>query len=199
MCFQKLKLESSIRLVTFDHNDTFLTGLTQVDTQVEYLLVLFGTLVSLLLHVLEDPGGSGSQITITDSVNVTHVLQQITFLVQPLECFIPTHILQPDNAVWYPGCLEDADHTHFPRVVAVGAAACFSVYTFDLHHPDVGGRDSAALLQVHPLFEFSVFLVHKCFGNFIVIIHNCIGIVFDLPFLRVGNGDRKQCQCSCEW
>lgn len=70
----------------------------------------------------------------------------------------------------------------------MGAAACFSVYTFDLHHPDVGGRDSAALLQVHPLFEFSVFLVHKCFGNFIVIIHNCIGIVFDLPFLRVGNG-----------
>jgi len=99
MCFQKLKLESSIRLVTFDHNDTFLTGLTQVDTQVQYLLVLFGTLVSLLLHVLEDPGSSGSQITITDSVNVTHVLQQITFLVQPLECFIPTHILQSDNAV----------------------------------------------------------------------------------------------------
>jgi len=152
MCFQKLELKSSIWLVTFDYNYTLLTCLTQIDTQIKYFFILLGTLFSLLFHILENPCSSSGQIPITHSLNITHILQQITLIVQPLECLIPADILQPNNTIRDPAGLKDSNHTHLTRVVTMRATACLSVHPLDLYYANVRGWDSTTLVEVHALF-----------------------------------------------
>jgi len=71
-------------LVTFYHNYIFVRSLAQIHRQIQYLLVLFAALLTLLLHVFKDSVGSRCQISLTNTINITHITQQITLIIQPL-------------------------------------------------------------------------------------------------------------------
>lgn len=147
--------------------------------QAEFLTLrlLFESLV-----IIEESSGGLHDLILVDSPHILKVVDDCGLFIERFQDFFVSHVVKTQDTVADSRGFEDLDPADFGGVVAVSAAACLHVDSFDVDDSDLVTWHNTALVKIEAVLGLCLLLALEVFLDWMALKDDPVCFVFDLHF-----------------